>query len=237
MPHPTKQALFEQFARIGKASSSPARLELLDLLAQGEKTVETLAHQAGLTVKNTSAHLRTLRAASLVATRRDGTFIHYRLADRRVHDLLRCLQDIAHRQLAEVRELVDGFFTDPEGLEAISPEELAERLALGDVTVVDVRPEDEFRSGHIPGAVSLPLPRLRSEMDSLPRGRDVVAYCRGPYCVLSVDAAELLRRRGFRVRRLDSGLPDWERLGLPVAVDPRPAAPLHAPPSPRHATP
>jgi len=220
VPHLTKHALFEQFARIGKAVASPARLQMLDLLAQGEKTVEILADQSGLTVKNASAHLRALRAAALVATRRDGTFIYYRLADRRVHDLLRCLQDIAHRQLAEVRELMRTFFTDPAGLEPISPEELAERVERGEVTVVDVRPADEFVAGHIPGAISLPLGRLRTEADALPRDQEVVAYCRGPYCVLSVEAAEILRRRGYRVRRLDSGLPDWDRLGLPVAVGP-----------------
>lgn len=220
MPHPTKQALFEQFAHVGKALASPARLEILDLLSQGEKTVETLASQAGLSVKNASAHLRGLRAAALVATRREGTFIHYRLGDARVHDLLRCLQDIAHHQRAEVRELVAAFFTDPEGLEPICPEELAKRIERGEVTVVDVRPEDEFTSGHIPGAVSLPLPRLRTDLDALPRGLEIVAYCRGPYCVLSVDAAAILRRRGYRVRRLDAGLPDWSRLGFPVAVGP-----------------
>lgn len=218
MPNPTKQALFEQFARMGKAVASPARLALLDLLAQGEKTVETLARQAGLNVKNASAHLRTLRVASLVETRSEGTYVHYRLADPAVHDLLRCLQEIAARQLAEVRELVRDFFSDPEGLEPLGPEGLAERLERGEVMVLDVRPEDEFRSGHIPGAISLPLGRLRDEVDSLPPGLEVVAYCRGPYCVLAVEAAELLRSRGVRVRRLEVGFPDWERLGLPVEV-------------------
>ncbi|MDP2958239.1 MAG: metalloregulator ArsR/SmtB family transcription factor [Longimicrobiales bacterium] len=218
MPNPTKQALFEQFARVGKAVASAPRLEILDLLAQGEKTVETLADQAGLSVKNVSAHLRTLRAASLVETRKDGTYVHYRLADPAVHDLLRCLQDIAARQLAEVRELVRDFFRDPEGLEPLSPEELAKRLERGEVTVLDVRPEDEFRSGHIPGALSLPLSRLRTELERVPTGLEVVAYCRGPYCVLAVEAAELLRRHGVRARRLQVGLPDWERGGLPVEV-------------------
>jgi rhodanese-related sulfurtransferase/DNA-binding transcriptional ArsR family regulator len=218
MPHPTKQALFEQFARVGKAAASPSRLEILDLLAQGEKTVETLAHQAGLSVKNASAHLRTLRAACLVASRRNGTYVHYRLADPAVHDLLRCLQDIAARQLAEVRELVGDYFSDPEGLEPLGPDELAERLRRGEVTVLDVRPEDEFRSGHIPGALSLPLGRLRTELHKVPSGVEVVAYCRGPYCVLAVEAAAFLREHGVRVRRLDVGLPDWERRGLAVEV-------------------
>lgn len=218
MPNPTKQALFEHFARIGKAAASPARLEILDLLAQGEKTVDTLARQAGVSVKNASAHLRTLRAASLVETRREGTFVHYRLADPAVHDLLRCLQDIAARQLAEVRELVRDFFSDPDWLEPLCPEELAERLERGEVTVLDVRPEDEFSAGHIPGALSIPLSRLREDLGQVPTGLEVVAYCRGPYCVLSVEAAELLRRHGVRVRRLDVGLPDWQRMGLPVEV-------------------
>jgi len=217
-PNPTKQALFEQFARVGKAAASAARLEILDLLAQGEKTVETLSHQAGLSVKNVSAHLRILRAASLVETRKDGTYVHYRLADPAVHDLLRCLQDLAARQLAEVRELVRDFFHDPEGLEPLSPEELAERLERGEVTVLDVRPEDEFRAGHIPGALSLPLGRLRTELENVPTGLEVVAYCRGPYCVLAVEAAELLRSHGVRVRRLEVGLPDWDRGGFPVEV-------------------
>lgn len=218
MPNPTKQKLLENFARIGKAVASPARLELLDLLAQGEKTVETLARQSGLGVKNTSAHLRTLRAASLVETRREGTYAYYRLADPAVHDLLRSLQDIAVRQLAEVRELTRDYFTDPEGLEPLGAEELAERLERDEVVVLDVRPEGEFRAGHIAGARSLPLGRLRAETTSLPDGVEVVAYCRGPYCVLAVEAAELLRRRGIPIRRLDVGFPDWERLGLPVAV-------------------
>jgi rhodanese-related sulfurtransferase len=218
MPHPTKQALFEHFARMGKAVSSPARLELLDLLAQGEKTVETLAAQSGLTVKNTSAHLRTLKSASLVATRREGTYVHYRLADPGVYDLLRCLQELARGQLAEVRELVDDFFADPDGFEPLAPEELMTRLERGEVTLLDVRPEDEYRASHIAGAVSLPLRDLRSRMADLPAAKEVVAYCRGPYCVLSVEAATALRRQGFRVRRLDIGVPGWERLGLPITA-------------------
>lgn len=211
-----KRQLFEQFARVAKAASSPARLELLDLVAQGEKTVETLAEQAGLGVKNASAHLRTLREAALVATRREGTHVYYRLADPAVHDFVRCLQAIAETQLAEVREIVRQYFAAPDGLEPVTADELVVRMRDGDVTVLDVRPEDEYAAGHIPGAVSMPLAQLRRRLSTLPKDVEVVAYCRGPYCVLAVEAADLLRRRGYRVRRLAEGMPDWASRGLPV---------------------
>lgn len=213
-----KQTLFEHFARVAQAAASPARLQLLDLLAQGEKPVETLAAQAGLSVKNTSAHLRTLREAALVATRRAGTHVHYRLAEPAVHALLRCLERIAERRLSEVREIVRDYFAAPDGLEPVTADELATRLRVGDVTVLDVRPEDEYAAGHISGAISMPVAQLRRRLAALPRDVDVVAYCRGPYCVLAVEAATLLRRRGYRVRRLAEGMPDWARRGLPVEV-------------------
>lgn len=213
-----KQTLFEHFGRVAKAAASPARLQLLDLLAQGQKPVETLAVQAGLTIGNTSAHLRTLRNAALVARRREGSHVYYRLADPAVHDLLRALQRVAERQLSEVREIVRDYFAAPEGLEPVSAAELASRLAGGDVMVLDVRPEDEYAAGHIPGAVSMPLAALRRHLKTLPKNAEVVAYCRGPYCVLAVEAVEVLRRRGFRARRLAEGMPDWTGRGLPVEV-------------------
>lgn len=211
-----KKELFAQFARIGKAASSPARLELLDLLAQGEKPVEKLANQAGLSVTNTSNHLKELRNAALVTTRKEGVYVYYRLADPAVYEFLRCLEDIAARQLAEVRELVSDYFRDPEALEPIGADDLLERLRADDVVVLDVRPEDEYAAGHIPGALSIPAGELERRLSELPRDREVVAYCRGPYCVLAVQAVEVLRKAGYRARRMEVGLPDWRASGLAV---------------------
>ncbi len=211
-----KHELFEQFARIGKAVSSPARLELLDLLAQAEKPVELLARQAGLTVTNTSNHLKGLRTAGLVKTRRQGTYVYYRLADPAVYDFLRCLEDIAHRQLAEVRQIVRDFFEARDALEPVATEELLARARRDDVVLLDVRPEDEFEAGHIPGALSMPAGEIEDRLSELPADREVVAYCRGPYCVLSLRAVEALRAHGIRARRLAEGLPDWRARGLAV---------------------
>jgi rhodanese-related sulfurtransferase/DNA-binding transcriptional ArsR family regulator len=213
-----KRALFHHFARIGKAVGSPARLELLDLLAQGEKPVETLARQAGLSVTNTSNHLKELRAASLVSTRKDGPYVFYRLADPSVQEFLRSLQALAHRQLADVRQIVQDYFERPDDLEPVEGETLLDRIRAGDVVVLDVRPEDEYLAGHIPGARSVPLSELEGRLSGLPAGAEVVAYCRGPYCVLAPEAVALLRARGFRARRLADGLPDWAARGLPVAT-------------------
>ncbi len=212
-----KAELLHHFARVGKAMASPPRLELLDLLAQGEKSVEVLARQAGLSVKNTSGHLKELRSAALVATRRDGPFVFYRLADPAVHDFLRALQELARRRLGDVDRLVRDYYEAQDELEPVSAGKLLERMRLGEVTVLDVRPEDEYRAGHIPGALPVPLGELERQLAELPADREVVAYCRGRYCVLAVRALELLHARGFRARRLDGGLPDWERLGYPVA--------------------
>lgn len=216
--------LFDALARVGQAMSSPRRLQLLDLLAQGEKNVETLARQTGMTVGNTSAHLGRLRAASLVETRQDGPYVYYRLADEAVVGFLRSLEDLARRRLAEVERLVRESFEEPDRLEPIGMEELRDRMRSGDVTVVDVRPEDEYRAGHIPGALSIPLGELEERLERLPRDREIVAYCRGPWCVLSLEAVAALRRAGFASRRLDAGLPDWRVRGLPVEGDPVPAA-------------
>lgn len=211
-----KKLLFQHFSRVSRALGSPARLELLDLAAQGEKAVETLARQAGLSVKNTSAHLRALREAALVSARREGTHVYYSLADPVVHDLLAALQEASRRRLPEVREIVREHFTSPDGLEPVALDELTARLAEGSVTVLDVRPEDEYAQAHIPGALSIPLDQLPARLSELPRDHEFVAYCRGPYCVLAVEASALLRRHGFRVRRLADGLPGWARQGHPV---------------------
>jgi rhodanese-related sulfurtransferase/DNA-binding transcriptional ArsR family regulator len=211
-----KQQLFEQFARVGKAVSSAARLELLDLLAQGEKPVETLARQAGLSVTNTSNHLKELRLSGLVATRKEGPYVHYRLSDPGVHDFLRCLQEIARAQLAEVRQLVGDYFEAPDALEPVAASELLKRLRARDVVVLDVRPEDEYAAGHIPGALSIPVGEIERRIAEIPTGKEVVAYCRGPYCVYALQAVEALRARGYRARRLEEGLPDWKARGFQV---------------------
>jgi rhodanese-related sulfurtransferase/DNA-binding transcriptional ArsR family regulator len=209
--------LFDQFARIGKVLASRSRLLLLDLLAQGEKPVETLAEQAGLTVPNASNHLRELRTASLVRTRREGQHIYYRLASPAVGELLRSLQDVAHESLAEVRELVSDFYQDPDGLEAVDVETLNRRVYEGEVIVLDVRPPDEYAAGHIPGAVSLPIAELEQRLRELPRDREIVAYCRGPYCLFSRQAVERLRSHGLRAFRMEEGVAEWEERGFPVA--------------------
>ncbi len=213
-----KHALLEHFARIGKAVSSPARLELLNLLAQGEKPVERLASQAGLSITNTSNHLKELRTAGLVASRKHGPWVRYRLADPAVHVFLRSLQEVAHRQLADVRQIVHACFAEPATLEAVNANELVERLRADDVTVVDVRPEDEYVAGHIPGAISIPAGEIERRLSELPDGREIVAYCRGPYCVLAVHAVAVLRSHGYRARRLEDGLPDWRARGFAVTA-------------------
>jgi len=211
-----KDALYAQFARIGHALASPKRIELLDLLGQGEKTVEALAEQVATPVKNTSAHLRVLRQARLVETRRDGTYVYYRLADDDVFGLLRTLESLAHSRLADVQQVVLSYLDGLDGLEPVTFKELRRLLREEDVTVVDVRPADEYEAGHIPGALSMPVPELKRRLGELPRGREVIAYCRGRYCVYSLDAVTLLRKHGYRARRAHEGLPDWRAAGLPV---------------------
>jgi rhodanese-related sulfurtransferase/DNA-binding transcriptional ArsR family regulator len=218
VPHRAfKDALYEQFGRIGHAVSSPKRLELLDLLGQGEKTVEQLANQIDTPVKNTSAHLRVLRQARLVETRRDGVYVYYRLADDAVLRFLRDLQALGRSRLAEVERVAQLYLDGHDELEPITLEELRRRMRGGDVTVIDVRPEDEYRAAHIPGALSVPVAQLKRRLSEIPKRREVVAYCRGPYCVYSVEAVEILRKHGYRARRADEGLPDWRAAGLPVA--------------------
>lgn len=215
-----KDALYSQFARIGHAVSSPKRLELLDLLGQGDKTVEQLAEATATPIKNTSAHLRALRQARLVETRRDGTYIWYRLADDGVAAFLLALEALGRRRYAEVREVAESYLERRDTLEPVAAEELVRRLHAGDVMLIDVRPEDEFAAGHIPGALSLPVSQLAARMHELPKRKEIVAYCRGRYCVFAVSAVELLRRRGYRARRMVESIAGWRARGYPVDPDP-----------------
>jgi rhodanese-related sulfurtransferase len=209
--------LYEQFARIGKAVASARRVELLDLLCQGERSVEALAHAAGMGVTNTSQHLQILRAARLVEARKEGTRVLYRLAGEDVCRFFLDLCQLARGRLAEVEQLVHRFL-DGDPFESLTRQELVERIERGDVVVLDVRPPEEFAAGHIAGAVSIPLEDLGERLAMLPAEREIVAYCRGPYCLLASRALELLRAHGFRSRRLEEGFPEWRLAGLPVAV-------------------
>ncbi len=214
-PNP-KRVLFEQFAAVAKAAAHPLRLEILEQLAQGERSVEVVASKTRVPIANASQHLQQMRRAGLVAARRDGKFILYRLADDTVLDLFAALRRIAEAQSAEVERVVRGYFHDRDSLEAVSREALRERLKDGLVTVLDVRPEDEFALGHLPGAINIPLSALEKRLAELDPAQEIVAYCRGPYCVMSFEAVALLRARGFKIRRLEDGLPEWRAAGLPV---------------------
>ncbi|MCF7985202.1 MAG: metalloregulator ArsR/SmtB family transcription factor [Thiohalocapsa sp.] len=211
-----KQQLFEQLALIGRALGHSARLELLDYLAQGEHSVEDLARAARLSVANTSKHLQQLRAAGLVDARRDGKYVRYTLADERLLDMLAAMRGIARTHLDTVRDLLASYLQGRDGLEPVPAHDLMRRARDGLVTVLDVRPAEEYAQGHIPGALNIPLERLRERIAELPVDRQIVAYCRGPWCVLSFDAVAGLRAAGFDARRLEDGLPEWRRAGLPV---------------------
>jgi rhodanese-related sulfurtransferase len=213
-----KDAVFTQFARIAAAFGSPKRLELIDLLAQGERPVEGLARHAGLTLANTSRHLQILRGAGLVESRRAGLQVFYRLADARVLEGYRSLQGLAEARQAELSRLVDDFFTKADGLEPVAPGELLRRARRGEAVVIDVRPPEEYAAGHVAGALSVPLADLERRLADLPRGKRIVAYCRGRYCVLAAEAVRALRRRGRDARRLQDGFPEWRDAGFPVAV-------------------
>lgn len=213
-----KQALFAQFAAVAKTLGHAHRLELLEQLAQGERSVEVLAQRIGLSIANASQHLQHMRRAGLVANRRNGKFVYYRLADDAVLDLLATLRRIAERNVAEVERLVRSYFDKRDSLEAVSREELVERARAGTVTILDVRPEDEFALGHLPGALNIPLHELEARLGEIDPQQEIVAYCRGPYCVLSYEAVAQLRARGFKVRRLEDGLPEWRAAGLPVVT-------------------
>lgn len=213
-----KDALFDGFAEVAKAMANGRRAELIDVLAQGERHVEELADEIDQSVANTSFHLRTLATAGLVTTRRDGTRIYYRLTSERVGELWSAVRDVAATHHAELDDLAATYLGDRSRLEEITRTELAERIEAGDVIVLDVRPAAEFAAGHIAGARSIPIEQLADSVRSLPRDADVVAYCRGPFCVMADDAVRLLRRRGRRARRLADGFPEWRRAQLPVAT-------------------
>ena len=208
-----KDAIYEQLARIGKAAAAPKRLELLDLLCQGPRTVEALAEQAGISVANASQHLQVLRGARLVETEKKGLYVEYRLADAEVGRFFVALRGLAEARLAEVEQVTRAYFEARGGMEAVEGGELLRRVRAGEVTVLDVRPVEEYRAGHIPGALSIPVGELRSRLDELPRNREVVAYCRGPYCVMAVEAVELLRKKGFKAHRMEHGVADWRARG------------------------
>ena len=213
-----KGMLNEQFARIGRALASPRRIELLDLLGQGERSVESLAAETGMRIGLTSSHLQVLRAARLVETRRDGARIFYRLAGDDVYGLLAGLREVAHGRLAEVDQVVRAYLGSPDALEPIARDELVRRARSGEVVVLDLRPREEYAAGHIPGALSIPLDDLEEQLALLPPRAEIVAYCRGPYCVLAPRGVALLKRHGHRARRLEDGFPEWRLAGLPVAT-------------------
>ena len=213
-----KDAIYEQFSRIGKAVSSPKRLELLDLICQGEKTVETLSKETGLTVANTSQHLQTLKAARLIKAEKEGLYVKYRLADEMVCEFFRSMRVLAEHRLAEVDMIKRRFLAGKEGMEPVNRDDLLKRVIEGGVTVLDVRPSEEYRAGHIPGALSVPLDHLKEILAKLPADREILAYCRGPYCVLAVQAVEVLREKGFNAIRLEESVQDWRAMGLTVEI-------------------
>jgi ArsR family transcriptional regulator len=213
-----KQTLFDQFALVAKTFGHPHRLELLEQLAQGERSVEEIAAKTGLSVANASQHLQRMARAGLVASQREGKFVVYRLSGDAVLDALAALRKIAEINVAEVECVVHGYFYQRDSFEPVSRKELLKRSRAGAVTILDVRPSDEFALGHLPGAVNIPLRALEARLSELKRSTEVVAYCRGPYCVLSYEAVAALRKRGFKARRLEDGFPEWRAAGLPVTV-------------------
>ncbi|HEX2733389.1 MAG TPA: metalloregulator ArsR/SmtB family transcription factor [Polyangiaceae bacterium] len=208
-----KDTIYEQFARLGKAISAPKRLELLDLLCQGPRTVEALAEQATLSVANTSQHLQVLRAARLVEAEKKGLYVEYRVADDAVSGFFFALRGLAETRLAEVDQLARSYFEERGAMDSVDRNELMRRVRTGEVTVLDVRPPEEYRAGHIPGALSIPVGELKARLKDLPKDREVVAYCRGPYCVMAHDAVQLLRREGFNAHRMEQGVADWRARG------------------------
>lgn len=211
-----KHDLFSQFARVGKALSHGNRLELLEFLAQGERSVDELAKVSGMTVANTSQHLQMLRQAGLAVARKEGLKVYYRLSGDEVIRLLDVLREVAGRHVADVERLVNTYLTVKDDLEPVPRQELLQRVKQGLVTVLDVRPPEEYAAGHVPGAINVPLKELEKHLEQLDAGHEVVAYCRGPHCILAFDAVARLRERGFTARRLEDGFPEWKSAGLPV---------------------
>ncbi|WNG94465.1 metalloregulator ArsR/SmtB family transcription factor [Mycobacterium sp. ITM-2016-00318] len=211
-----KDRLYAEFARIGKSLASPHRLEILEVLAQGERTVESVASETGLSIANASRHLQQLRQAQLVLTRREGLFVHYRLTGPEVITLILALRHTAEQHLAEVDRVVDDFFGDRDDFEPVTPDELSRRMTNGEVVVLDVRPEQEYAAGHIAGAHSVPVSDISARLADLPREKEYVAYCRGPYCVYADEAVAVLRANGLKAQRLTEGYPEWWLSGRPV---------------------
>ena len=214
-----KTAIYEQLALIGKSLSAGPRLEILDLLCQGPRTVEVLAGQAGQSVANTSHHLQALRKARLVKAQKEGVHVTYSLAGDDVCAFYLSLRGLAESRLLEIDQVTRQYLDGRGVMEAVDRDDLVERVRNGEVTVLDVRPFEEYEAGHIPGALSVPLAELRKKLKELPRDREIVAYCRGPYCVLAVEAVEMLRKNGFTATRLSEGVPDWRAKGLPVEAE------------------
>jgi len=213
-----KDSLFGQFSLIGRALSSGHRLELLELLAQGERSVEDLAEQAGLTAANASQHLQILRSARLVAVRKDGLYVRYRLANDSALKLWLALREFGEAEIAEIQHVVRNYLQDRRELEAVTVDQLRSRMDRGNVVLLDVRPDAEYQAGHIRGAISIPVVDLEQRLNQLPKNRAIVAYCRGPYCVFADEAVRLLKARGRRAQRLEIGFPEWKMLGLPTAA-------------------
>lgn len=211
-----KLSLFNEFARIAKAMANPARLELLEFLAQGERSVEDLANVARLSLANASQHLKRLRQVGLVTTRAEGHRVLYSLSDVQVIGAMNCIRQVAERSLAEVNELIQTYLKVKDALEPVTPDELMVRVKKGLVTVIDVRPPEEFVAGHLPWAINIPLSELDARLDMIPRLKEVIAYCRGPYCIMAYEAVSELRRKGYKARRLKDGFPEWKLSGLPV---------------------
>jgi rhodanese-related sulfurtransferase/predicted transcriptional regulator len=213
-----KDKIYEQFARIGKAVSSPKRLELLDLICQGPRTVEILAKESSLTVANTSRHLHVLRGAGLIESHKNGLYVTYQITDLTVCEFFRSMRLLAEKRLADIEQITRRFLDGRVGLEAVDSEELIERVRSKSVMVIDVRPAEEFQAGHIPGAISVPLKELESRLAEFPQNKEIVAYCRGPYCVLAIQAVEALNAKGYRAVRLEDSVQDWRARGLDVAI-------------------
>jgi rhodanese-related sulfurtransferase/DNA-binding transcriptional ArsR family regulator len=211
-----KDALYGHFARVGKAVAAPKRLELLDLLCQGPRTVEALAEQASISIANASQHLQVLRAARLVDAEKQGVHVEYRLADDHVGRFFVALRGLAEQRLTEVERTANDYFEKRGAMEAVGGPELLRRVRAGEVTVLDVRPCEEYRAGHITGALSIPMTELKARLKELPKNREIVAYCRGPYCVMAVEAVELLRERGYRANRMETGVSDWRARGWAI---------------------
>ena len=211
-----KDAVYDQFARVGKAVASPKRLELLDLLCQAPRTVEDLARETEQSVANTSQHLQVLRSARLVDGEKAGLYVRYRLADEQVCSFFQALRRLSESRLVEIEHIMRAFLRERDSLEPVDREALIKKVKRGEVTVLDVRPVEEFNAGHIPGAVSVPLTDLKRRLAKLPKSREIVAYCRGPYCVYAIEAVKVLRERGFKAERLDEGIHEWRARGLRV---------------------